>query len=298
MKDGERLLTAENRCHYREYSVEYDSALLHLDSLETEQLNPEKNILLVHGVTYSSHEFDIAYQDYSLARRLAEEGYRVWRLDIMGYGQSAPVEDGFRPDSDYAADNIAAAMERILKETGQNRIDLLGWSWGTVTAGRFAVKHPEVLRKLVLYAPILCGLGQQEITEAFHHNTWEHAAEDFQKLPDGSLDYTAVDPVVVELYCSGCWRYDGEFSPNGGRRDLCVDPSVRLIDLSRIRVPTLVICGDRDPYLNPDLVKRSLEELPDGSELKVFEGASHVAFVEKPYYRAFQESLAAFLMKK
>ena len=297
MKDPEYRIMAENRYHHREYSVEFDSAALHLDSTETEQTNPERNILLVHGVTYSSHEFDIAYQDYSLVRRLADEGYRVWRLDIMGFGQSDPVEDGLKPDSGYAAENIAAAAERIRKETGQNRIDLLGWSWGTVTVGLFAANHPEALRKLVLYAPILYGLGQEEITEAFHHNTWEHAAEDFQKLPDGSLDCSVVDPVVVELYCSGCWRYDGEFSPNGGRRDLCVDASVRLIDLTRIRVPTLVICGDRDPYLNPDLGKRCLEDLPQGSRIRIFEGASHVAFVEKPYYRAFQDSLVDFLMK-
>ena len=181
--------------------------------------------------------------------------------------------------------------------TGRDQIDVLGWSWGTVTTGRFAARYPEHLRRLVLYAPILCGLGQEEITEPFHHNTWEHAAEDFQKLPDGSVDYTVVDPVVVELYCSGCWHYDAEFSPNGGRRDLCTDASVRLIDLPCIRVPTLVICGDRDPYLNVGMVKRSLEDLPAGSELKIFEGGSHVVFVEKPYYRAFQDSLAAFLKK-
>ena len=33
----------------------------------------------------------------------------------------------------YAAEDIRAAMERIASETGQDRIDLLGWSWGAVT---------------------------------------------------------------------------------------------------------------------------------------------------------------------
>lgn len=272
--------------------------MLHLDSMELRDASPQRNILLMHGVTYSSHEFDMNYKDYSLVRRLAREGYRVWRLDIMGYGQSADVEDGFMPDSDYAAENIAAAVERILYETGEKQIDLFGWSWGTVTAGRFAVRHPEIINILVLYAPILCGLGQEEITEPFHHNTWEHAAEDFQKTAVGALDYEMIDPVVVEMYCSGCWRYDGEFSPNGGRRDLCVDHTVMLIDLPEIRVPTLVICGDRDPYVNCDLVKRSTGRLPAGSFLKIIEGGSHVVFVEKPYYLIFQDSLIAFLKMK
>ena len=287
----------DNPYLYSEYLLEYDSAVLHLDSMERKDAKPERDILLMHGVTYSSHEFDLKYKDYSLVRRLAGEGYRVWRLDIMGYGQSAKVKDGFKPDSDYAVGNIAAAVERIVRENGQNRIDLLGWSWGTVTAGRYAAEHPELLHRLVLYAPILCGLGAEEITEPFHHNTWEHASEDFQKTAEGALDYSVVEPVVVELFCSGCWHYDGEFSPNGGRRDLCVDPSSVLIDLRRIRTPTLVICGDRDPYLNNDLALRSLADLPEGSELRVIAGGSHVVFIEKPYYHSFQESLVHFLRR-
>ena len=287
----------DNPYLYREYLLEYDSAVLHLDSMERKDTKPERDILLIHGVTYSSHEFDLNYKDYSLVRRLAGEGYRVWRLDIMGYGQSEKVKDGFKPDSEYAAGNIAAAVERIVRETGQKRIDLLGWSWGTVTAGRYAAEHPELLRRLVLYAPILRGIGSEEITDPFHHNTWEHAAEDFQKTADGAFDYSVVEPVVVELYCSGCWHYDGEFSPNGGRRDLCADRSAVLIDLRRIRTPTLVICGDRDPYVKNDLVLRSLADLPEGSELKIIAGGSHVVFVEKPYYHSFQDSLVDFLKR-
>ena len=71
-----------------------------------------------------------------------------------------------------------------------------------------------------------------------------------------------------------------------------------LIDFPLIRVPTLVICGDRDPYLNCDLVKRCTGSLPAGSFLKIIEGGSHVVFVEKPFYHVFQDSLIAFLKMK
>jgi pimeloyl-ACP methyl ester carboxylesterase len=148
---------------------------------------------------------------------------------------------------------------------------------------------------MVLYAPILCGLGEYKVTEPFHHNTWEHAADDFQKDPDGEIDLSVVDPAVVQIYCSNCWHYDGESSPNGGRRDLCVDSSKRLIDLDKITVPTLVICGDRDPYLDYDLIKGSIEHLPEGSELEILEGGSHVAFIEKPCYHLFRDKLLNFL---
>ena len=185
-----------------------------------EGTQPEKSILLIHGVTYSSHEFDIDYEDYSLVRFLAREGYAVWRLDIAGFGQSGEVEDGFLPDSDYAAEDINAAVEKIVQVMGQNQVDLLGWSWGTVTASRFAASHSEHL-----------------------------------------------------------------------------DKARSLIDLEKITVPTLVICGDTDPYLNYDLVNAVLDHLPEGSELDVLEGGSHVVFIEKPYYREFQDKIIEYLEK-
>lgn len=275
--------------------LEHEGIALHLSCTESTEAEAGKDILLLHGVTYSSHEFDLPSQDYSLVKWLAGEGYRVWRLDIAGYGLSAAVEDGFLPDTGHAAEEIAAAVSKIVRETGQDRIDLLGWSWGTVTVSRFAVKHPEHVRKLVLYAPILCGLGQEEIREPFHHNTWEHAADDFQKGPDGHPDAVTVDPLVVEVWCSSCWHYDREFSPNGGRRDICVDRSERLIDLKGLTMPTLVICGDRDPYLDNDLVNSSPADLPAGSALEVIPGGSHVVFVEKPFYQDFRNRLLRFL---
>ncbi len=285
----------EVTCSYEEYPLERNDISLHLDCMKAEGTEAKKQILLVHGVTYSSHEFDIDYEDYSLVRRLAGEGYGVWRLDIAGFGRSEEVTDGFMPDSDYAARDIKAAVEKICEVTKQETIDLLGWSWGTVTAGRYMTAFGDHIGKLVLYAPILCGIGDYEITDAFHHNTWEHAADDFQKDENGNFDLTKTDPVVIGLFCSGSWHYDRESSPNGGRRDVCVAAAQSLIDLDAITVPTLVICGDQDPYLNQDLVKTCVDHLPKGSKLEIIPGGSHVVYIEKPYYRDFQDRLCRFL---
>ena len=254
-----------------------------------------RSILLTHGSSCSSHIFDLDYRDYSFARRLAREGYAVWRLDITGYGRSEEVEDGLLPDTACAAEDIAAAVETITRETGHDRIDMLGWSWGTMTAGRFAAAHPEHLQKLVLYGPVLFGFGSEEITEPFHHNTWETAAEDFQLTEDGRIDHAVADPVVVGIYCSNCWRYDKETSPNGWRKDVFVDHSEKLIDLESISVPTLVICGDSDPYMEMDAIMAFRGRLPEGSELKVIPGGSHILIYEKHHYRNFQDSVIRFL---
>lgn len=255
----------------------------------------DKQILLVHGLTYSSHEFDVNVGDYSLARYLARQGYAVWTLDIAGYGRSQEVKDGFMPDSSYAAEDIAAAARRILEISGQKKLDVLGWSWGTVTSALFTTRHPELVNKLVLYAPIVTGLGESEVRESRNHNTWEHAAGDFQTGENGEIDYAIVEPSVVHAFQSGAWRYDKDSSPNGGRKDLLVKNEQFLIQFDKLKVPTLVIGGDKDPYLNLDALKKEIAKLPAGSQFELIPGAAHAMMMEKPYYKRFRESVAEFL---
>ena len=56
-----------------------------------------------------------------------------------------------------------------------------------------------------------------------------------------------------------------------------------------------MICGDKDPYLNFDLVNTALEHLPEGSELVVIPGASHAVMIEAPFYHEFQSSVLSYL---
>lgn len=163
---------------------------------------------------------------------------------------------------------------RSSRSPGQKKLDVLGWSWGTVTSSRFVARHPEMVKKLVLYAPIMVGLGAAEVKVPFNHNTWLHAAGDFQTTKDGAIDYTIVDPQVVAVFQSNCWRYDKDSSPNGGRRDLLVSAETPLIDPAAIRVPTLVIGGDKDPYLNLDSMRAAMSKLPSGSKLEIMPGAA------------------------
>lgn len=257
--------------------------------------NPERQILLVHGLTYSSHEFDVDVADYSLARYLARQGFAVWSVDVAGYGRSQEVQDGFLPDSSYAAEDIAVAADKILQLTGRKKLDVLGWSWGTVTSALFVAKHPDMVGKLVLYAPILTGLGKADVKNAYNHNTWEHAAGDFQTGPDGQIDYAITDPAVVNAFQSNSWRYDKDSSPNGGRRDLLVEKDKILIPFQNLKVPTLVIGGDKDPYLNLPMLEKEIAKLPQGSKFELIPGAAHAMMMEKPYYKRFREDVADFL---
>ena len=277
------------------FPLERNGAKLYLERMQLSGSAHEKQILLVHGLTYSSHEFDVNVGDYSLTRFLANNGYAVWLLDITGYGRSEKIEDGFMPNSDYAAEDIAAAVKLILESSRQEKTDILGWSWGTVTAGRFAAKYPDLVRKLVLYAPIVAGLAEMEVTEPFKIPDWEHAASDFQVKEDKTIDYDIVEPLVADTFLSNCWRYDGAGSPNGGRRDLLVSPEKLLIPTASIKAPTLMIYGSKDEYINVELCTEAFDTLPEGSKLEIVSGAAHAMMMEKPYYKAFRECVLDFL---
>ena len=73
--------------------LERNGINLHLQRMFSEEAPGDRQLLLVHGLTYSSHEFDVDTGDYSLARFLASNGFTVWMLDIAGYGSSQEVED-------------------------------------------------------------------------------------------------------------------------------------------------------------------------------------------------------------
>jgi pimeloyl-ACP methyl ester carboxylesterase len=202
------------------------------------------------------------------------------------------------PNSDYAAEDIAAAAKLIVKESKTAKLDVLGWSWGTVTSGRFAAKYPELVDKLVLYAPIVAGLVAIDVTAEYQPTTWPHAAGDFQVKADNTIDYGIVEPPVAATFLANCWRYDGAGSPNGGRRDLLVDPKERLIPTAAIKAPTLLILGDKDQYVSVALCEEALKTLPNkGSALKVVKGAAHAVMMEKPYYKEFRDAVLEFLKK-
>ena len=277
--------------------LERNHVALHLERYIEQDGQSKKPILFVHGVTFSSHEFDVNYKDYSLARYFAKHGYEVWLLDIAGFGHSEAVKDGFMPDSDYAAEDIEAAVRCILARNNLSSMDVLGWSWGTVTSGRFAARHPELVHRLVLYAPIFVGMGEKAVKEPFHHNTWGSAASDFQRKADGSIDFDIAEELLVNTYIANAWHYDRDSSPNGGRRDLLVSDNVRLIPMESINVPVLIIAGSKDQYASPALCKEAFAMLSnrDKSQLVIIDGGGHAMVMERPYYKKFRENVLRFL---
>lgn len=273
------------------------------EKIYARQICPGKNIekypqlVFSHGLTYSSHEFDVNVKDYSLARYFAKAGYCVWLFDVTGYGQSSRPADGFMVDSDYAAADLKAVVEHVVKRSKTEKVSLFGWSWGTVVASRFAVKQPELVKKLVLFAPIYKRLGGSAPVEAWHQNTWQHAAGDFQTESNGLIDFNLVEKAVAHTFLSNCWRFDGDSSPNGGRRDLLGSNGRPLFAMKEITNPVMLIGGSKDPLLDWPKLREGFAYIAKrpGNQLVEIKGGSHILMLEKPYYQTFREQILSFL---
>ena len=118
----------------------------------------DKTLLFVHGATFPSESsFDLQVGGMSWMDYIARHGWDVYLVDVRGFGRSTrpPANPGtvVATDANALAD-VGAAVDFIRQRRGIERINLLGWSRGTIAMGRYAATHPGRVHKVVLYAPV------------------------------------------------------------------------------------------------------------------------------------------------
>jgi pimeloyl-ACP methyl ester carboxylesterase len=130
-----------------------------------------RTVLYVHGATFPSalsiaHRFD----GHSWRDELNAAGFDVWGLDFIGYGGSDPYSEMFQsPEgmpalgrAESASRQIERAAEFIAEYHGGNRISIIAHSWGSMATGLFAGRRPELVDRLVFFAPIAQRARQSE----------------------------------------------------------------------------------------------------------------------------------------
>jgi pimeloyl-ACP methyl ester carboxylesterase len=122
----------------------------------------DKILLYVHGATYPSETaFDLQLNGLSWMDYLAQRGYDVYLVDLRGYGRSTRPPEMDRPAAENepivrtatAVKDVGAAVDFIRKRRGVDKLNLLGWSWGTSIMGWYTAQNNDKVAKLVLYAP-------------------------------------------------------------------------------------------------------------------------------------------------
>jgi pimeloyl-ACP methyl ester carboxylesterase len=97
-------------------------------------------VVLVHGLGGRAEDWR------DLAPLLASAGFRVYLPDLVGYGRSEKP-----PGFSYSIRDEADIVLGFLDAVGLKQVDLGGWSMGGGIAQHVAFRHPERVRRLMLF---------------------------------------------------------------------------------------------------------------------------------------------------
>ena len=77
---------------------------------------------------------------------LAAKGWRVWALNLRGYGASDKPEGV----SAYGLDTLTADVAALIDASGAREVMLIAHDWGAIIAWHFAIKKVRPLIRLVI----------------------------------------------------------------------------------------------------------------------------------------------------
>ena len=242
---------------------------------------PRPVLFLAHGSSVSSRPtFDLTvpgHGEYSLMDKFAEYGFDVWTMDFEGYGHSSPSPG----NSDIAtgADDLKAASEVVLRETGQSRFHLYGESSGALRAGVFAMNQPDRVDRLALAAFTWTGQGSPTLTkraenEDFYrtHNRRPRNREMIHSIFTRDKPGTS-DPAVADAMADAELKF-GDSVPTGSYLDMTT--KLPLVDPTKLKVPVMIARGEFDGIATEDDLLNFFKQLPvPDREFIVLPGASH-----------------------
>lgn len=238
----------------------------------TEQVGEGPDVLLIGGLadTVESWQFQL---DGLMDR------YRVTAFDNRGAGRTA------MPEGQVSVEVMADDAAGVLRALDIRSAHVGGFSGGSIISQELALRHPELVRSLVLQST-------WPVMDAYYRSwcsfvSWlvEVAPSERAFLEGFFLDiYTARahNDGTVAKFIDEVLAFPYKQSAEDVQLFL-----ESLIDhdttdrLSGIEAPTLVIAGGRDPTARPPL-GRAVADLIPGAEFEVMEEEAHQPFQEVP----------------
>jgi pimeloyl-ACP methyl ester carboxylesterase len=233
-------------------------------------LSRGRPVVCLHGSSLNQAVFDPLFE------RLAAQHSPV-ALDLPGHGRSGGL------DSLPSIGAMAKHVRELVGMLGARKPVLLNHSLGGAVALQYAAEYPDALSGL-----ILVGTG--------YSMSLGDAIEQTRQIVEGkarrAFQRDAYGPDATP-----------EIMQRGFMEELKTDPRTRLgnlialdawrgVDLARIDVPALVVCGTGDYPVVRDAALRLERELPRARRVEI-SGAGHMLPLEKP--DALAEAVLAFL---
>jgi pimeloyl-ACP methyl ester carboxylesterase len=215
---------------------------------------------------------------------------------------------------DEGVEDIAAAVDVILRRQGAPGLDLVGFSWGAIAAARYAGDNPKKIARLALYAPLyaeinatwLAGIaGSQdsahlpETLGAYRLVTLDGVIRRWDAdLPTASASVYREDG-IAELVFETLAALDPRSSsrlppafrcPNGPLADIArICQGQPLYDPAKLTMPTLLVRGDDDTTSTHCAAVRLLDEIASPQKRYcVVAPGSHFLCIERNRAKLYQ----------
>jgi pimeloyl-ACP methyl ester carboxylesterase len=215
-------------------------------------------LVMLHGATSS------AVEDWAAQRPSFRKAFRLYLVDARGHaGTRWDVRDGFTRD--MLVDDLLAFVDALNLQT----FHIVGFSMGAMTALTFATRYPERLRTAVI------------------------SGIDVQREPRARVAKRLMDPERI-LREEPAWaaQLDRRHGPVQGEgawhhllpaiaEDVATAPLLTLEELRNVRVPTLLVYGDRDVFVPADHAVAIHRQLPD-SRLLIAPNTGHQVMANQP----------------
>jgi pimeloyl-ACP methyl ester carboxylesterase len=187
-------------------------------------------LLLLHGGLGSTDMFKPVMPALT-------EHRQVIAVDMQGHGRT---ELG---DRKIDLNDIGDDMAAVLKSLGYDKVDVLGYSFGGGAGFRFAVQHPQMVRRLAIVSAGFSPDGFYPEIRAQQVQMTGAMAE-FMKETPMYKSYMAVAPKPEDF-------------PRllQGMGDLMRETYDWSADAKTLAMPTMIVFGDSDMYLPEHVVK-------------------------------------------
>jgi pimeloyl-ACP methyl ester carboxylesterase len=222
-------------------------------------------VVMLHG--YSDSSFS-----WSRIAPLLPHDLHLFMVDQRGHGESSKDQPQHRV-ADFAADVVA-----FLDAMRIGRATLVGHSLGSMVAQKVAIGHPERVQGLVLIGAFTRGSNPAtDSLVAEVRGLADPVDAVFVRAFQASTLSMPVPETFFERIC-GLSRSMPARVWRGAMEDFVQQDTTP--ELGRIRVPTLILWGDKDP-VSPRADQEALARIP-GATLRIMEGVGHSPNWEQP----------------
>jgi pimeloyl-ACP methyl ester carboxylesterase len=244
---------------------------IHVQVLGQRASRPD--VVMAHGLLLGS----LASWYFTVAPGLAEDR-RVVLFDLRGHGMSERAPAG------YDVATMAGDLAGVVAACAEPPVDLVGHSYGALAALRFAIDHPERVRRLVLVEAPLPPSSFHEL-DAFVARPPEEMIE---ALPEDVRGFVTKGGRRAKRFLEGIGFLIGKSSLVA---DLRAERDLPDATLAEVRAPVLAVYGDRSSCR--PVGDRLARVIPD-AELRVLPGGHYLHLDAGPALgRAIREFLEA-----